>query len=430
MTGVAIAILIGSFLILSLLSVPVAMSLAASSVLTGFYLGIPLEVVGQRMLTGLNSFSIMAIPLFIFAGEIMGEGGISEKVIRLSNLMIGRFRGGLAIVNVLSTMFFGGITGSAVADASSIGSVLIPMMKKRGYDSDYAVGVTVTGSIQGVLLPPSHNLILYSLAAGGGVSIAALFAAGLVPGVMLGLALMVASYVIAVRRRYPKGDPIDRREWLRVIVEGVLALTTAVIIMAGILGGIFTANESAAIAVVYALILTTLIFRSVGFKGLHRILVGTFRRLSVVLFLIAASSAFAWFLSYLRVPDAVMTFITGLSDNRVVVLLLIILILLIFALIMDMAPLILVATPILLPIAEKYGVNPVQFGIMLMLNLGIGLSMPPIGAAIYVGCSIGELKLEDAFKAMWPFLLVMLAVLLLLTFVPAISMTLPNMLIH
>jgi len=430
MTGIAIAILIGSFLLMSLLRVPVAMSLAASSVLTGIYLGVPLEVIGQRMLNGLNSFSIMAIPLFIFAGEIMGEGGISEKLIRLSNLLLGRFRGGLAIVNVLSTMFFGGITGSAVADASSIGSILIPMMRQRGYDKDYAVGVTVTGSIQGVLLPPSHNLILYSLAAGGGVSIAALFAAGLVPGVLLGLCLMVTSYIIAIRRRYPRGDTVPREERWRVVLEGALALTTPLIIMVGILGGVFTANESAAVAVVYALFLVMVVFRTVGLRGIHKILIGTFRRLAVVLFLIAASSSFAWFLSYLGVPNAVMTFITGLSSNRVVVLLLIILILLLFALIMDMAPLILVATPILLPIAVKYGITPVQFGVMMMLNLGIGLAMPPIGSAIYVGCSIGELKLEEAFRAMLPFLAVMLGVLILLTFVPSISLTVPKLLLH
>lgn len=424
-----VAILLGSFVLLFLLRVPVALSLAVSSVLTGLYLNVPLEVVGQRMLNGLNSFSMMAIPLFIFAGEIMGEGGISHRLIRLSNLLVGRFRGGLAIVNVLSTMFFGGITGSAVADASSIGSIMIPMMRMRGYDNDYSVSVTCTGAIQGVLLPPSHNIILYSLAAGG-VSIAGLFAAGLVPGIALGLALMVTSYIIAVRRRYPKGETIPREQRVRVIAEGLLSLTTALIIVAGVLAGIFTANESAAIAVVYSLVIVTFVFREINLKGINKILLETFRKLAVVLFLIAASSAFAWFLSYLRIPDMVMTFITSISSNKYIVFLLINIILLVLGMIMDMAPLILIATPILLPIATKYGMDPIQFGVMLMLNLGIGLLTPPVGSAIFVGCTIGELSLEKAFKAMLPFLAVMIAMLLLLTYVPAVSMTLPHVLVH
>lgn len=424
-----VAILLGSFVLLFLLRVPVALSLAVSSVLTGLYLNVPLEVVGQRMLNGLNSFSMMAIPLFIFAGEIMGEGGISHRLIRLSNLLVGRFRGGLAIVNVLSTMFFGGITGSAVADASSIGSIMIPMMRMRGYDNDYSVSVTCTGAIQGVLLPPSHNIILYSLAAGG-VSIAGLFAAGLVPGVALGLALMVTSYIIAVRRRYPKGETIPREQRVRVIAEGLLSLTTALIIVAGVLAGIFTANESAAIAVVYSLVIVTFVFREINLKGINKILLETFRKLAVVLFLIAASSAFAWFLSYLRIPDMVMTFITSISSNKYIVFLLINIILLVLGMIMDMAPLILIATPILLPIATKYGMDPIQFGVMLMLNLGIGLLTPPVGSAIFVGCTIGELSLEKAFRAMLPFLAVMIAMLLLLTYVPAVSMTLPHVLVH
>ncbi|MHB1653281.1 MAG: TRAP transporter large permease [Desulfitobacteriaceae bacterium] len=424
-----IVILLGSFIILFLLRVPVALSLAISSILTGIYLHVPLEVIGQRMLNGLNSFSMMAIPLFIFAGEIMGEGGISNRLIKLSNLLVGRFRGGLAIVNVLSTMFFGGITGSAVADASSIGSIMIPMMRKRGYDNDYAVSVTVTGSIQGVLLPPSHNIILYSLAAGG-ISIPGLFAAGLVPGIALGLSLMITSYIIAVRRRYPKGESIPREERMRVIGEGLLSLTTALIIILGVIGGVFTANESAAIAVLYALIITTFVFREIGLKGINKIVLETFRRLAVVLFLIAASSAFAWFLSYLRIPDMVMQFITGFSHNRYVVFLLINVILLLLGMIMDMAPLILIATPILLPVVIKYGMDPIQFGVILMLNLGIGLLTPPVGSAIFVGCSIGGLSLEQAFKAMLPFLAVMLIMLMLLTYVPGVSLTLPHLMSH
>ncbi|OIQ60798.1 TRAP transporter large permease [Neomoorella thermoacetica] len=422
-------ILLGSFVILFMLRIPIALSLAISSILTAIYLGIPLEVIGQRMLTSFNSFAIMAIPLFIFAGEIMGEGGLSRRLVKFSNLLVGRLRGGLAIVNVLSTMFFGGITGSAGADASAIGGIMIPMMRMRGYDKDYAVGITITGSIQGVLLPPSHNIILYSLVAGG-VSIPALFAAGIVPGVSLGLILMVIAYIIAVKRNYPHGERIPREAWARIIIEGLFSLTTALIIIIGILSGVFTANESGAIAVVYSLLLVTLGFREVNAKKFHEILVRTFQRLSVVLFLIASSSAFAWLSSYLRLPELVLGGITSITTSRVGVFLLMNVILLFLGMIMDMAPLIVIATPILLPIAVKFGMDPVQFGIMLMLNLGIGLLTPPVGAVLYIGSSIGELTLEEAFKAILPFLIAMVCMLMLITFIPGISLSLPKMLVH
>lgn len=422
---IATLILLGSFVVLFLLRVPVALSLALSSVLTGLYLGIPLEVVGQTMLNSLNSFSLLAIPLFILAGEIMGEGGISRRLIDLSNLLVGRFRGGLAIVNVVASMFFGGITGSSVADASSIGSIMIPMMRQKGYDKDYSVAVTITASIQGVLIPPSHNIILYALAAGG-VSITALFAAGIVPGIVLAIALMIVAYIIAVRRRYPRGEKIPRERWLRIIWEGILSLTTAAIILGGILGGIFTANESAAIAVLYAFIIVFLVFRDIPIRRAHVIFMNTFIRLSAVLFLISASAAFSWFLSYLQVPNEVMQALTSISGNKYVVLLIINLILLALGLIMDMAPLILIATPVLLPVVQQFGMSPVQFGVILMLNLGIGLLTPPVGSALFVGCAIGELPIEKVTRAQLPFLAVMFVVLMLITYIPGITMTLPN----
>jgi tripartite ATP-independent transporter DctM subunit len=426
-TAVATWILFGSFIILLIIRVPVALSLVVSSVLTGMYMNIPLEVIGQKMLNGLNSFSLLAIPLFILAGEIMGEGGMSRRLIELSNLFVGRFRGGLAMVNVVACMFFGGITGSAVADASSIGSLMIPMMTKKGYDKDYSVAVTVTGSIQGVVVPPSHNVILYALAAGG-VSISALFMAGIIPGIVLCLALMFSSYVIAVKRGYPKGEPIPKKLWGKILLQGFLSLTTALIIIGGIIGGIFTANESASIAVVYALVLVLFVFREMKPKSVITVFTETFRKLSVVLFLISASAAFAFFLSILQIPNQVLQAMTEVSSNKIVILILINIILLLLGCIMDMAPLILIATPVLLPVVLKFGMDPVQFGIMLMLNLGIGLLTPPVGAVLFVGCSIGGISMEKVTKAMLPFIATMIVVLLFITYVPSITMYLPHLL--
>jgi tripartite ATP-independent transporter DctM subunit len=424
---VATLILLGSFVVLLILRVPVALCLVASAILTGMYLDVPLEVIGQSMLNGLNSFSLMAIPLFILAGEIMGEGGISNRLIDLSNLLVGRFRGGFAMVNVVACMFFGGITGSAVADASTIGSVMIPMMTKKGYDKDFSVGVTCTASIQGVLVPPSHNIILYSLAAGG-VSISALFMAGIVPGVVLGLGLMFVSYIIAVRRGYSKGEQVPRSQWIKILAHGALSFTTALIIIGGVVGGIFTANESAAIAVVYAVILVFFIFRDIPLRRLQNIFIDTVKKMSAVLFLISASAAFSWSLNYLQIPEQVMQGMTSISSNKYVILILINVILLVLGCIMDMAPLILIATPVLLPVAVQMGMSPVQFGIMLMLNLGIGLLTPPVGSALFVGCAIGNISMEKATKAMLPFLSVMLIILIVITFIPAFTLTLPRLL--
>jgi tripartite ATP-independent transporter DctM subunit len=421
-----VLILIGSFIVLLLLGIPIALCLVVASVLTGLYLQMPLEVVGQHMLQSLNSYSILAIPLFILAGEIMGSGGISSRLIDLSNLLVGRFRGGLAMVNVVTCMFFGGITGSAVADASSIGSIMIPMMKKKGYPADYSVAVTCTASIQGVIVPPSHNLILYSLAAGG-VSINALFAAGILPGVVLCISLMVAAYIMAVKRNFPKGEVIPKEKWRSIIIQGALSLTTALIIIGGIFLGIFTANESAAVAVLYAFLITTFVFKEMTFKKGIEIFVETFRKLAVVLFLISASAAFSFFMSVLNVPDMIFHGMQSVSHNKYVLLIMMNIFLLLLGLIMDMAPIILVATPIMLPLVTQVGMDPVQFGIILMLNLGIGLIHPPIGSALFVGCSIGGISMEKSFVAMLPLLGIMLLVLLVITYVPGVAMFLPHL---
>lgn len=423
-----IGILLAVFVVLLLLRVPVALCLAVSSFVTTIYLGIDLAAIVQRMVSGLNSFSLIAIPFFILAGEIMNEGGISRRLINLANVIVGKVRGGLAMVNVLSSTFFGGISGSAVADVSSIGSVLIPMMKKQKYDAEYSVAVTISSAAQGVLIPPSHNMIIYSTAAGG-VSVGALFMGGIVPGIALGLILMIFAYTIAVKRNYPKGEPIKREEVPKIVREGLLGLFTAVIIIGGILSGVFTATESAAIGALYAFIISFFVYKDVPLSAMGNILKRTVKTLSMVLFLIAASSAFGWLLAFLKVPAMVTEKLLAVSPNDFVTLLIINIILLVLGMFMDMAPLILIATPILLPVALEAGMDPVQFGVVLILNLAIGLVTPPVGTCLFVGCAIGKIPIEKATKGMLPFYGAMIVILLLITFVPDITLKLPELLL-
>jgi len=426
--NIAILILMGVFVILLLLRVSITFTLVFASIVTAVYLKIPLMAVIQRMVQGVNSFSLLAIPFFILAGEIMGQGGISRRLIQFSNLLIGRMRGGLAQVNVLASMFFGGISGSAVADVSSIGTIMIPMMKEKGYDADYSTAVTVTSACQGIIIPPSHNMIIYSLAAGG-VSIGRLFLGGFVPGVTLGLALMVISFIIAVRRGYPKEPRYSLKDSLRITKDALLGLFTAVIIIGGVISGIFTATESAAIAVVYAFFITFFVYREIPLSALKKILYSSLKTLAMVMSLIAAASAFGYLMAYLRIPARATQALLSVTSNRVVLLLLINLLLLLLGMIMDMAPLILITTPILYPVVVgALGMAPVHFGIILMLNLGIGLCTPPVGSALFVGCAVGRISMEEATRAMMPFYIMMLIVLLLVTFIPDIVMLVPNLL--
>lgn len=420
-------LLLGSFVLLLLLRVPIALTLAISSLATALYMQIDLAAIIQRMVSGVNSFSLIAIPFFILAGEIMNEGGISRRLINLANVIIGKIRGGLALVNVVTSTLFGGISGSALADVSSLGSVLIPMMKKQGYDEDYAVSVTVAGATQGVVIPPSHNMIIYSTAAGG-VSVGALFMGGLVPGILLGLALLILTYVIAVKRNYPKGEPVKREEIPKIVREGILGLFTAVIIMGGIISGFFTATESAAIGALYAFIITFFVYRDIPLSQFKVILYRTFRTLSMVMFLIAASGAFGWLLALLKVPAMATDFIITISPNDITTLLLINLILLLLGMVMDMAPLILITTPILLPIAVGIGMDPVHFGVMLVLNLAVGLVTPPVGSVLFVGSAIGKIPIERAARAMLPFYAVLIIVLLMVAFIPSLVLYLPDLL--
>jgi tripartite ATP-independent transporter DctM subunit len=426
--GFAIVLLLGSFVVMLLLQIPITFALAVSSVATASYLNIPLMAVVQQMVQGVRSFSLLAIPFFIIAGEMMGQGGISRRLILFSNLLVGRVRGGLAQVNCLASMFFGGISGSAVADVSSIGTILIPMMKEKGYDDDFSVGITVTSACQGVIIPPSHNMIIYSLAAGG-VSVGRLFLGGFIPGIMLGLGLMVVSYIFAIKRNYPKERKYSLKEAIVISRDAILGLLTAVIIMGGVITGVFTATESAAIAVVYAFFITFFVYREIPLKAMKGILYNALKTLAMVMALIAAASSFGWLMAFLRIPALATEALLTISHNKTVLLLLINLLLLVLGTIMDMAPLILITTPILYPVVVgALGLSPVHFGIMLILNLAIGLTTPPVGSALFVGCAIGRIKIEKVVGAMLPMWLVMVAVLMLITFVPEITMFVPNLL--
>ena len=423
----AITLLLGGFAFLVLIRVPIAFALGISAVTTAFYLDIPMALMAQGMVRGINSFALLAIPFFILAGEIMGEGGICQRLIAFSNAIVGRIRGGLALVNVLASMFFGGISGSSVADTSAVGSMLIPMMKEKGYDADYAVAVTITGSTQGILIPPSHNMIIYSMVAGG-VSVGGLFLAGIVPGVFLGLALMLMSYIIAVKRNYPAGEHVSWKDALSATKDAALGLFTAVIVVGGVVTGLYTATESAAIAAIYAFLVSFFVYRHVPLCHMRIILMKSLRTLAIVMALIATSSAFGWMLAYLKVPALATQTLLSISDNKYVILLVLNALLLFLGCIMDMAPLILITTPILLPVATKIGVDPIHFGIIMMLNLSIGLLTPPVGSTLFVGCAIGNISIEKLSRTMIPFYVTMITVLMLITYVPQLVMFIPKLL--
>jgi|TARA_R100000049_G_C1941886_1_gene86192 tripartite ATP-independent transporter DctM subunit len=421
---IGITLLLGGFLGLMLLRVPIAFALGLASLATALHLGLPLLLVAQRMINGLNSFTFLAVPFFILVGNIMTEGGISDKLVKLADVLVGRLRGGLAHGNVVASTMFGGISGSSVADVASIGSFLIPAMTKAGYPQGYSVSVTITSSVQGVLIPPSQNMIFYALAAGG-LPISTLFLAGYVPGFLLGASLMVICAIMAKRHRHPMGQRYDLRSGMKALADAAIGLFTIVIIIGGILSGIFTATESAAIAVVYALLVTLFWYRSLDRVAVSRIFTTTLTTLAMVTAIIMTSSVFGFLLSYLRIPALLAEGIFFISENRIFVLLAINLLLLVLGMLMDMGVLILLLTPILLPIVTKVGVDPIHFGVMMILNLGIGLCTPPVGTSLIVGCGIARIRMGAAVRHMWPFYAAMIVVLLLVTYVPALTMTLP-----
>ncbi len=424
-----LVILFGTFIILLALGVPIAVTLGASAMATVLYMDIPPMIVFQRMASGMNVFSLMAIPFFIYAGELMQHGGISERLVRFANAVIGYIRGGLGLVNVLSSMLFGGISGSAVADVSALGSTLIPMMKEKGYHPDYAVNVTVTSATIGLIVPPSHNMIIYSIAAGGTVSVSALFMAGFIPGILTGLALMLATYLVAIKRGYPREKFPGMKLLVLLFANALPGLMTAIIIIGGVLSGIFTATESAAVAVIYAIAVTLFFYRTLKWENFVKATLGAVRTTAMVLLIIGTAASFAWLLALNEVPDRLFMLLQSISDNPLVIMLMINVILLFLGTFMDMSPLIIICTPIFLPVMTQLGMDPVQFGIVLMINLGIGLVTPPVGSVLFVGCAVGQVKMETTVRTIWPFYIVMVITLLLVTYIPAISMFVPNLLL-
>ena len=419
-------ILLGSFLIMIFLRFPIAYSVGISTVLCLISMGQNLTVLPLQMVKGVWSFSLMAVPFFITMGVLMGTGGISDKLIALANSLVGWMRGGLAMVNIVASYFFGGISGSASADTASLGSILIPMMVDEGYDPDFSTAVTITSSCEGLLVPPSHNMVIFATSAGG-VSVGALFMAGYVPGALLAIALMVGSYIISVKRNYPKGAPFSIKNFIKQIGQSIWALLAVLIVVVGVVGGVFTATESAAIAVIYSLIVSVYIYKGLNWKGVWKCLEQCIDTLAIVLILISLSGAFGYCLTNLHVPAKAATFITSISSNRTVVILLLNLIILFLGMIMDMAPIILIATPILLPVAMEMGIHPVQFGIMMVLNCGICLLTPPVGAVLFIGSAVAKRPMEKVVKATLPFYLCMIIALILISFIPDISLWLPKL---
>ena len=423
----AIAVLLISFLVMILLRFPIAYAVALSSVLCLLAQGQDLVTLCRQMVKGISSFSLMAVPFFITMGVLMGSGGISEKLIALANACVGWMRGGLAMVNIVASYFFGGISGSAAADTASIGSIMIPMMVDQGYDADFSTAVTITSSCEGLLVPPSHNMVIYATTAGG-ISVGSLFLAGYLPGALLAVSLMVGSYIISAKRNYPKGDKFSIINFIKQIGTSIWALAAVVIVVIGVVAGFFTATESAAIAVVYSLFVSVFVYKGLDWKGVWRELGNCVDTLGIVLILISTSSVFGYCLTTLHVPDLVAGAVVGLTDNPIVLTLMLNLILLVLGCIMDMAPIILIATPILLPIATQYcGLDPIQFGIMVVLNCGIGLLTPPVGAVLFIGSAVSKQPMEKVVKATLPFYLCMIITLLLVSYVPQISMLLPNL---
>ena len=427
--SMAILVLLGSFFLMVFLRFPIAYAVALSSVFCLLFQGHNLTTICQQMVKGISSFSLMAVPFFITMGCLMGSGGISEKLIALANACVGWMRGGMAMVNIVASYFFGGISGSASADTASLGSILIPMMVDQGYDDDFSTAVTITSSCEGLLVPPSHNMVIYATTAGG-ISVGSLFLAGYIPGALLAVTLMIGSYIISVKRTYPKGEKFSIINLIKQLSVSFWALAAVLIVVFGVVGGVFTATESAAVAVIYSLIVSVFIYRGLDWKGVWRVLGDSVDTLSIVMILIATSNIFGFCLTQLHVPILAASAITGMTNNPIILALLLNLILLVLGCIMDMAPIILIATPILLPIATSIGLDPIQFGIMVVLNCGIGLLTPPVGAVLFIGSAVSKVPMERVVKATLPFYVCMIITLLLITFIPAVSMWLPSVLAH
>jgi len=420
-------ILLGSLLALLLVGFPVAFAVGLSAFIGAWWIDLPLEAVVIQITNGINKFSLLTIPFFILAGAIMAEGGIARRLVNFAYIFVGFIRGGLSLVNIVASTFFGAISGSSVADTASIGSVMIPQMEEKGYPRDFAAAVTASGSVQAVLTPPSHNSVIYSLATGGLVTISSLFVAGILPGLMLGGCLMIMCLGFAHKRGYPKGERIPFRQALKIFFDAFWGLFTVVIIMGGILSGIFTASESAAIACIWAFFVTMFIYRDFKWNQLHILLFRTIKTVTIVMVLIAFAAGFGAVMTFMQLPTLITEAFTSLSDNKYVILMCINILLLVVGTLMDMAPLILILTPVLLPVATPLGIDPVHFGMIMLTNLGIGLITPPVGTVLFVASAVSKQKIEQVVSAMLPFYGMLFIVLMLITYIPAISLWLPRL---
>ncbi len=419
-------ILFGSFTLLMLIGTPIAFCLGVASFATIMYMGLPPLVIFQQMNSGMSVFTLLAIPFFIYAGDLMVRGGIAQRIVAFAGTIVGHLRGGLGQVNVMASTLFGGISGSAVAEAAAVGGLMIPQMKMRGYGADYAVNVTSMAALIALLLPPSHNMIIYSISAGGKISIADLFTAGIIPGLLLAVSLMVTAYIVARKRGYPTEAFPGYRAVGRAFLYSVPGLLLIAIIFGGVRSGIFTATESSCIAVIYAFLVTLLVYRSMSWQAFKEATLGAVRTTAMVLLIIGTAASFAWLMAYLRIPAQLIEWMGTVSNDPLVILLLLNLILLVLGTFMDMGPTIIIATPIFLPLAVHYGIDPVHFGVILILNLGIGLNTPPVGAVQFVACAVGKISVWQAMRSIWPFYLAGLLVLAIVTYVPEVSLWLPR----
>lgn len=423
-----ILVLIFSFLFFLVIGTPIAYSIglsALATMLVSFDTLPAFSTMAQRMATGLESFSLLAIPFFILAGQLMNSGGIAMRLIEFAKVIVGRLPGGLALVNVTANMLFGAISGSAAASASAIGTIMSPRMEKEGYDKNFSAAINVTSATTGLSIPPSNVLIVYSLASGG-VSIGALFLAGYLPGILTGIALMLVGAVYAYRKKYPVAEKIPFRAAIKKFLDAIPSLMMLVVVIGGIIAGLYTATEAAAIAVVYSLVLA-LIYKEVSVKHLPNIIINTIRTTGMVMLLIASSIGLSWVMSFENIPQTVSNGLLSLSSDPFIILIIINLILLFVGIFMDMTPAVLIFTPIFLPIVTaQLGLDPIHFGIIMILNLNVGLCTPPVGSVLFIGCSVANLKIQNLVKPLIPFYIAMIAVLLLVTFIPEIAMWIPK----
>jgi tripartite ATP-independent transporter DctM subunit len=423
----AAAILFGVFTLLMFIGTPIAFCLGAASFAAILYMGLPPLVIFQQMNSGMSVFTLLAIPFFIFAGDLMVRGGIAQRIVAFAGSMIGHLRGGLGQVNIAAATLFGGISGSAAAEVAAVGGLMIPQMKARGYGADYAVNVTAMAALIALLLPPSANMIIYSIAGGGNISIADLFTAGIIPGLLLAASLMVTAYFVARKRGYPT-DPFPgfRRVGYLFLVS-LPGLSLIAIIFGGVRSGIFTATESSCIAVFYAILVTIVAYRSLTWSGFVHATLGAVRTTSMVLLIIGTAAAFSWIMAYLKVPAQLIEWLNGISQDPLIVLLLLNVLMLLLGTFMDMGPMIIICTPIFLPVVVHYGIDPVHFGVILILNLGIGLNTPPVGTVQFVACAVGKISVWQSMRSIWPFYAAGIVVLGLVTYVPALSLWLPHL---